>query len=307
MQPSSDVARLIEIMAALRNPKSGCPWDLEQTHASIAPYALEEAYEVVDAIERCDLDDLRDELGDLLLQVVFHARLAEEVGAFSFGDVVEGVTAKMVRRHPHVFDAKPKKPPPSGVDKIWEAMRAKRDAQGSQAPKPEGPLHGLLAAMAAGEDKPGLSSQVWEAIKAEERQGKSEAPEGVLAGVTAALPGLTRAVKLQRKASGVGFDWGDAGLVLAKIREEIDEVASALDGGHKDQVADEIGDLMFAVANLARHADVDPETAVRATNAKFERRFAFIETALAAKGSSPSASTLEEMDALWSRAKAEGL
>ncbi len=307
MQPSADVARLIEIMAALRSPKTGCPWDLEQTHKSLAPYALEEAYEVVDAVERGALDDLRDELGDLLLQVVFHARLAEEAGAFRFGDIVEGVTAKMVRRHPHVFDQTPKKPPPSGVDKIWEAMRATRSSTAGPGTKAGGKVHGLLAAMAAGEDKPGLSNQVWEAIKAEEREGKGEAAGSVLSDVTVALPGLTRAVKLQRKASIVGFDWNDAKLVLAKIREEIDEIAEAVDAGNRDQVADEVGDLLFAVANLARHAEVDPEAAVRASNAKFERRFAFIEKGLAAKGSSPAASTLEEMDALWSQAKAEGL
>ena len=310
MQPSADIARLIEIMAALRSPKIGCPWDLEQTHASLAPYALEEAYELVDAIERNDLDDLRDELGDLLLQVVFHARVAEEAGAFRFSDIVEAITAKMVRRHPHVFDQTPKKPPPSGVDKIWEAMRATRAAQaaaGVAEAKADGKVHGLLAAMQAGEDKAGLSSQVWEAIKAEERKSKGEASESVLAGVTTALPGLTRAVKLQRKASIVGFDWGDAKLVLAKIREEIDEIDEAIDAGHREQVADEVGDLLFAVANLARHAEIDPEEAVRASNAKFQRRFAFIETALAAKGSSPAASTLDEMDALWTEAKTQGL
>ena len=161
--------------------------------------------------------------------------------------------------------------------------------------------------MAAGEDKPGLSNQVWEAIKAEEREGKGEAAESVLSDVTPALPGLTRAVKLQRKASIVGFDWNDVKPVLAKIREEIDEIGAAVDVGQRDQVAEEVGDLLFAVANLARHAEVDPEAAVRASNAKFERRFAFIEKALAAKGSFPAASTLAEMDALWSQAKAEGL
>ena len=311
MQPSSDINRLIEIMAALRTPEKGCAWDLEQTHATLAPYALEEAYEVVDAIERGDLDDLRDELGDLLLQVVFHARLAEEVGAFCFGDIVEGVTAKMVRRHPHVFDLSTKKPSPSGVDKIWDAMRVKREARmGSAAAKTEahGAVHGLLAAMPnAGGGKPALSNEVWETIKAEERNAKGQGPRGLLADVTPTLPGLTRAVKLQRKAATVGFDWADARLVLAKIREEIDEVENELDRGEARAVDEEIGDLIFAVANLARHAGTDPEAAVRAANAKFERRFAHIEKTLDANGSSPATASLEEMESLWRAAKDEGL
>ena len=307
MLPSADIKRLIEIMAALRTPGSGCAWDLGQTHASLAPYALEEAYEVVDAIERGDLLDLRDELGDLLLQVVFHARLAEEAGAFAFGDVVEGVTAKMVRRHPHVFPG-PGKRPPSGVEKVWEAMRAKREGREGPA-ETSGPVHGLLAAMARAEEgKAALSSEVWEAIKAQERLAKGDAPRaGLLGGVTNALPGLTRAVKLQAKASTVGFDWRDAGLVLAKIREEVEEVAQAIDGGAPDAIAEEIGDLFFAVANLARHAAVDPERAVRGANAKFARRFAFIETALAARPDGAAPATLAEMDALWDEAKATGL
>ena len=311
MQPSSDINRLIEIMAALRTPEKGCAWDLEQTHATLAPYALEEAYEVVDAIERGDLDDLRDELGDLLLQVVFHARLAEEVGAFCFGDIVEGVTAKMVRRHPHVFDLSTKKPSPSGVDKIWDAMRVKREARmGSAAAKTEahGAVHGLLAAMPnAGGGKLALSNEVWETIKAEERKTKGQGPRGLLADVTPTLPGLTRAVKLQRKAATVGFDWADARLVLAKIREEIDEVENELDRGEAGAVDEEIGDLIFAVANLARHAGTDPEAAVRAANAKFERRFAHIEKTLDANGSSPATASLEEMESLWRAAKDEGL
>lgn len=267
MQQSSDLRRLIEIMAALRTPGTGCPWDLEQTHASLAPYALEEAYEVVDAIERGHLDDLCDELGDLLLQVVFHARLAEETGAFAFGDVVAGVTSKMLRRHPHVFEAR--KPPASGVGEVWEA------------------------------------------IKADERRVKSGAQgsgaKGLLADVPKPLPGLTRAVKLQKKASTVGFDWGDAKLVLAKVREEIDELERELDNGDLEAAADEIGDLIFAVANLARHAGADPEAAVCAANAKFERRFAHIEQELAARGSCPQMTTLAEMEALWIDAKKRGL
>ena len=298
-------------MAALRTPNTGCRWDLEQTHASIAPYALKEAYEVVDAIERGDMDDLRDELGDLLLQVVYHARIAEEAGAFSFDDVADGVARKMVRRHPHVFDMVEKKPALSGVDKIWEAMRAKREANASKDA-----TKGLLGAIMATDqeratqtDAP-VAAASWDAIKADERRAKHDCATvalSVLADIPKTLPGLTRAVKLQKKASAVGFDWGDAKLVLAKLREEIDEIEVELDGGKADAVSEEIGDLIFAVANLARHAGADPETAVRGANAKFERRFAFIEKALAAKGSSPAASTLPEMDALWNEAKTAGV
>lgn len=267
-EPSLDLAGLIAIMAALRDPAAGCAWDLVQTHASLVPYVLEEAYEVADAVERGSPSDLRDELGDLLLQVVFHARVAEEAGAFAFPDVVRSIAAKMIRRHPHVFAG-------------------------------------------AAVDGPDQVAATWERIKAEERAGKAAQPatSRVLADVPLALPGLTRAVKLQRRASRVGFDWGDARLVLAKIREEMDEIAEALDApaaGRDAAVGDEIGDLLFAVANLARHAGVDPEAAVRGTNAKFERRFAFIERRLAAKGTTPEASTLEDMDALWDEAKRAG-
>jgi ATP diphosphatase len=260
--------RLIAIMAALRTPGTGCPWDLAQTSATIAPYAIEEAYEVVDAIERGDVDDLRDELGDLLLQVVFHARLAEEAGQFAFDDVAEAVCAKMIRRHPHVFGDAAKAMAADGVRADWET------------------------------------------IKAEERRlkGAGARPRaGLLADVPVTLPGLTRAVKLQQKASRVGFDWGDVRPVLAKIREEIDEIEDAFDTKDAEAVAGEIGDLLFAVANLARHAKADPETAVRATNAKFERRFAFIERELAAQGTSAEAASLEAMDALWDEAKRQGL
>lgn len=265
MKPSKDIARLIEIMAALRAPGSGCPWDLEQTFRTIAPYTLEEAYEVADAIERDDIDHLRDELGDLLLQVVFHARMAQEQGAFAFGDVVEAITEKLIRRHPHVF----------------------ADAEGKTAQAVKG---------------------LWERIKAEERAQKvtkgDKAPQGALAGVPVALPALTRALKLQDKAGRVGFDWNDPMAVLAKIREEVDEIETALDGGGSSEAAAEVGDLLFAVVNLARHLKGDPETLLRATNRKFERRFAFIEKALAARGKTPSGATLEEMDVLWDAAKA---
>lgn len=272
MTPSRDIQRLLDIMAALRHRETGCPWDIEQTYSTIAPYTIEEAYEVVDAIERGDLTDLKDELGDLLLQVVFHARMAEEEGRFAFGDVVEAITSKMIRRHPHVF----------------------------------GNARGLSA-----EDVKGL----WASIKAEEKRQRAQAraaqglppePEakGHLAGVPTSLPGLTRAVKLQAKASTVGFDWNDARLVLAKIREEADEIEAALNANAPhEEVAGEVGDLLFAVANLARHLDADPEAALRKTNAKFERRFAYIEAELATRGRSLNDATLDEMDALWNEAK----
>jgi nucleoside triphosphate diphosphatase len=270
VKPSRDIARLLEIMAALRTPGSGCPWDLQQTFQTIAPYTLEEAYEVADAIARGDLDDLKDELGDLLLQVVYHARIAEEQGAFDFGDVVETVTRKMIRRHPHVF----------------------ADAEGRTAEAVEG---------------------LWERIKAQEKAGaKTErgeaAPSGALAGVPVALPALTRALKLQDKASRAGFDWNDSRAVLAKIREEADEIEAELDKGGSDSgttdaAGTEVGDLLFAVVNLARHLRADPEGILRETNLKFERRFGSIERALAARGKTPKDATLAEMDALWDEAK----
>jgi nucleoside triphosphate diphosphatase len=263
MEASRDINRLIEIMAALRTPGTGCPWDLEQNFATIAPYTLEEAYEVADAIARNDLDDLREELGDLLLQVAFHARMAEEAGAFDFGDVVLAITEKLLRRHPHVF----------------------------------GEARGLSA---------GAVKELWERIKAAEKAEKagSAKPSGVLAGVPVALPGLTRALKLQAKAGQVGFDWNDPLAVLAKIREEADEIEAEIVRGRPAEAAHEVGDLLFAVVNLARHLGADPEAALRATNAKFERRFAAIERALAAGGKSPTDATLAEMDALWDAAKA---
>ncbi len=272
---SDALRRLVAIMAALRTPGTGCPWDLEQTPRSIAPYAIEEAYEVVDAIERGDRDDLRDELGDLLLQVVFHARMAQEAGHFAFVDVAEAIGAKMIRRHPHVF----------------------------------GDLRGASSADVKAR---------WETIKATEREAKRDrigreklglAAEStrLLGDIPVALPGLTRAVKLQARASGVGFDWDDARLVLAKMREEIDEIERALDGEGPEAVAAEVGDLLFAVANLARHVGADPESAVRATNAKFERRFAFIEDRLASDGVPLEQAGLAAMDALWTEAKRRGL
>ena len=268
MKPSRDIETLLVIMAALRTPGSGCPWDLEQNFATIAPYTLEEAYEVADAIARDDRDDLREELGDLLLQVVFHARMAQEEGAFDFADVVEAITTKLVRRHPHVFgDARGLTP--EAVKGLWDEIK--------QAEKAE---------------------------RHARRGGTGEQAQGALAGVAIALPALTRALKLQEKAGKVGFDWNDPRAVLAKIREEADEIAAEIDAGDAARSADEVGDLLFAVVNLARHLGTDPEAALRKTNAKFERRFRAIEEALAARGRRPAESTLAEMDALWNEAKA---
>ncbi|SEC05627.1 nucleoside triphosphate pyrophosphohydrolase [Bradyrhizobium erythrophlei] len=269
MTPSRDISRLIEIMAALRTPVTGCPWDLVQNFETIAPYTIEEAYEVADAIARGDFEDLREELGDLLLQVVYHARMAEEQNAFAFGDVVEAITKKMIRRHPHVFADKDGNIRPAGVKSAWERIKAEEKAERAARRPPEETAHTSL-----------------------------------LASVKAGLPALTRAMELQRKASTVGFDWNDPRAVLAKIREEADEIEAALDRNDKAEIAEETGDLMFALVNLARHVDADAETALRATNAKFERRFAYIEKALAAKGRSLDGATLEEMDALWNEAKA---
>ena len=267
MTPSRDITRLIEIMAALRDKEAGCPWDIEQTFATIAPYTIEEAYEVAEAIAQDDMNELRDELGDLLLQVVYHAQLADEIGAFAFPDVVEAITTKLIRRHPHVF--------------------------------------GDETAKAAGHAK-----EVWERVKAEEKRERGKtipAAKSVLDGVPVALPALIRAVKLQQKASTVGFDWNDPKAVLEKVREETAEIEAELNQTLQsaDRIEGEIGDLLFVVANLARHVKVDPEQALRRTNAKVMRRFASIETALAAVGRSPADATLDEMEALWQKAKAD--
>jgi ATP diphosphatase len=260
MKPSRDIARLIEIMAALRTPGTGCPWDLEQRFETIAPYTLEEAYEVADAVVRGDLADLREELGDLLLQVVFHARMAQEQGAFDFGDVVEAITAKLLRRHPHVF-GEARDLTPTEVECLWDRIKAEENA-------------------------------------ARDGQG------GALAGVPVALPALMRALKLQTKAGKVGFDWNDPMAVLTKIREECDEIETEIAAGKTQLASAEIGDLLFAVVNLARHLDADPEAMLRAANQKFLRRFAGIEKALALRGKRPQDATLAEMDALWGEAKA---
>ena len=268
MTLSRDISRLIEIMAALRTPVTGCPWDLEQNFATIAPYTIEEAYEVADAITRGDFDDLREELGDLLLQVVYHAQMAEERNAFAFGDVVEAITTKLIRRHPHVFADKDGNIQPAGVKSAWERIKAEEKAE-----------------------------------RAARRSLEPADHTSLLAGVKAGQPALTRAMELQRKASTVGFDWNDPRAVLHKIREEADEIEAALDRGDSDELAAETGDLLFALVNLARHVGADPESALRGTNAKFERRFAYIERALAAKGRSIDGASLEEMDALWNEAK----
>ncbi len=270
MTPSRDIARLLEIMAALRTPVTGCPWDLEQDFATIAPYTIEEAYEVVDAISRGDLDDLKDELGDLLLQVVFHARMAEEQNAFAFGDVVEAITRKMIRRHPHVFADRNGKLAPSHVKELWDQIKAEEKAERAARRPPQPAEH-----------------------------------KSLLSGIKAGQPALTRAMELQRKASTVGFDWNDPRAVLHKIREEADEIEAALDSSDPEELAAETGDLLFALVNLARHVGADPEAALRGTNAKFERRFAYIERALAAEGRSLEGATLREMDDLWNEAKRE--
>jgi ATP diphosphatase len=271
MQPSSEIARLLEIMAALRTPVTGCPWDLEQDFASIAPYTIEEAYEVSDAIARGDLTDLRDELGDLLLQVVFHARMAEEQGAFAFGDVVKAITTKMIRRHPHVF--------------------------------------GDAEARAAGSAK-----GQWDRIKAEEKAEKraeriargldpEDHGKGFLDGIAVALPALTRALKLQQKAATVGFDWTEAAPILDKIEEEIGELREAIASGQTAAVADEFGDLLFAVVNIGRHLGVDAEASLSGTNEKFRSRFHYVEKQILGSGGTLKDATLEEMEALWQNAK----
>ena len=263
------IRRLLDIMAALRDPRSGCPWDLEQTFATIAPYTIEEAYEVADAIDRGDLGDLKDELGDLLLQVVFHAQMASEQGAFDFGDVVAAICDKMTRRHPHVF-----------------GDEARRDNADSQL-------------------------QHWEALKRAEREAKGDADTSALAGISRGLPEWQRAVKLQHKAAKVGFDWPDPAPVLEKLHEEIEEVraefaavaAAPDDADAHDRLEDELGDILFVCANLARHAKVDVGSALRRANLKFERRFRTME-ALAAVDGGLAGQSLEAQDRYWDRAKA---
>jgi ATP diphosphatase len=261
---------LLHLMARLRDPQHGCPWDLKQSYATIVPHTLEEAYEVADAIERGDFDHLPGELGDLLFQVVYYSQLAREEGRFEFAQVVDGITRKLIRRHPHVF--------------------------------PDGDLYGAVDVAKLEE---AAVKQRWEEIKAEERAEKAAAPEqlSLLDDVPTALPSLSRAIKLQKRAAQVGFDWPEALPVVDKVREELDEVLEAMSENDPEAIGEEIGDLLFVVSNLARHLKVDPETALRAANAKFERRFRFIEQALREAGRSMEDCALDELDALWGEAK----
>lgn len=254
------IERLREIMVRLRDPNSGCPWDQEQTFATIAPYTIEEAYEVADAIERGDAGDLQTELGDLLFQVVFHARMAEEQGLFDLDAVAAGMADKLIRRHPWVF--------------------GDEAAQDGAAPQ----------------------KGRWEDIKAQERQGRAQ--HGVLDDVPVGLPALTRAHKLTKRAARVGFDWPDVRQVIDKLHEELGELQAEIDAGDQAKAREEVGDLLFVVANLARKLDVEPEDALRAANAKFVRRFHHVEARLAERGATPADSTLEEMDDYWNEARA---
>lgn len=265
MQPSTDIARLIQIMAALRTPGSGCPWDLEQDFASIAPYTVEEAHEVADAIARKDLDDLCDELGDLLLQVVFHARMAEEEGAFDFGDVVHAITSKMIRRHPHVF-GEPEAKDAAAVKETWEEIKLQE--------------------------------------KAARASRRDETASSILDEVPGSLPALMQALKLQKKAAKVGFDWPSAREVLAKVREEIDELETEIEAGDARAAGEELGDLLFALANVGRHVGKEPESALRETNAKFRRRFSHLETRAREAGEDLAAVPLQRQEGWWQEAKA---
>lgn len=251
--------RLMEIMRRLRDPETGCPWDIEQDFSTIAPYTIEEAYEVADAIERGDMGELRDELGDLLLQVVYHSQMAQEAGSFEFNDVVDAISKKMYRRHPHVFGSE------------------SRDKSATQQIKD------------------------WEQIKAAER--KNTKTVSALDGVAKGLPALTRAVKLQNRAARVGFDWPETSMVLDKIVEEARELVEARNNLSKEEISEEFGDLLFVMANLARHLDIEPETVLRTANAKFSRRFYGVEDLLQVKGKTPDDSDLKEMDALWDEVK----
>jgi nucleoside triphosphate diphosphatase len=270
MTPSRDISRLLEIMAALRDPQTGCPWDVVQTFETIIPYTIEEAHEVAEAISRRDMVDLADELGDLLLQVVFHARMAEEAGSFDFGSVVEAITSKMIRRHPHVFG----------------------DADARSA---------------------GMAKGMWNRIKTEEKADRLEkrkaaglaANEGIrhLDAVPRALPPVLQSVKLQEHAAKVGFDWAEPAPILDKIEEECGELREVIEGGGKDRMSEEYGDMLFAMMNLGRRLGIDPESALRATNLKFRNRFAHVEDGLKTSGIALGEASLETMEALWQKAK----
>jgi nucleoside triphosphate diphosphatase len=302
---------LLAVMAALRAPGTGCPWDLAQTFKTIAPYTIEEAYEVADAIENSDMGALGEELGDLLLQVVYHARMAEEVGAFAFPDVVDGITAKMIRRHPHVFGSAAERAA-GAAPGFWERIKAQEKAALSSAPSP------LAEERQWGGDAKTSNVEIPPTSSPQQGGGTAGSIEvSILDDIPAALPALTRAVKLQNKAARVGFDWPSLAPVLDKLKEELGELEQAVDAQGSPRaetaagsqpapaVVEEFGDLLFVVANVARHLRVDPEAALRAANHKFTRRFRRIEVLLAADGRSPAQSSLEEMDRLWDRAKAE--
>lgn len=270
MEASKDINRLLDIMAALRQPETGCPWDIVQTFETIKPYTIEEAYEVADAIERKDPDDLCEELGDLLLQVVFHARIAEEEGLFSFGDVVEAITRKMIRRHPHVF-ARSDADTPEAVKAQWDTIKQQEKAE-------------RLARRAA-------------------RGSAADPDTGYLGSVQRSFPALTEALKLQERAAKIGFDWSEAAPILDKIEEEIDELREALTENRPDKVKDELGDLIFALVNIGRHVGAEPEQALRGTNTKFRNRFSYIERSLQASGETLEGASLERMEELWQAAK----
>ena len=272
MKASRNISNLVEIMAALRTPKTGCPWDLKQDFSTIAPYTIEEAYEVADAIERQDWDHLRDELGDLLLQPIYHARMAQEAGLFDFGDVVEAIITKMIRRHPHVFGSKEERE--AGMERgAWEKIKVQEV-----------------------KDKAAISNA--------DNPAKTVKPS-LLDDVPSTMPALQTAVKLQKRASSIGFDWEEPSQVLEKLREETNEMQQAIANKDKTQIKGEIGDLLFTLANLARHLGIEPDGALRSTNRKFCKRFGHIEQGLNKKGLSLEEASLDEMDALWDEAKAE--
>ncbi len=254
-----EITALLQIMANLRDPEGGCPWDVEQDYRTIAPYTIEEAYEVADAVERDNLNDLKEELGDLLLQVVFHAQIGKEQGDFDFADVVEAISTKMIRRHPHVFDKA------DGRDAAEQTVQ-------------------------------------WEEIKAAERAAKSHT-DSLLDDIPLGFPAMTRAIKLQKRAAKVGFDWPDTSDVLDKMHEELGEFVEASDRANKDEMEAEFGDILFTVANLARHLKIDPEASLRRTNEKFRNRFQFIEREVAASGKGFEDHSLDELEALWQKAK----
>ena len=269
------VNRLLDIMSALRNPDSGCPWDLEQNYKSLVPYTLEEAYEVAEAIEVGDMNEVKKELGDLLFQVVFYARIAEEDKQFTFSDVVEAISDKLLRRHPHVF-------PGGSIENFGQQQSLNADDVVVN----------------------------WESIKSEERQKKGQANsarDSILSDIPRALPALERSLKMQKRAARVGFDWQDCGQVMGKVKEELAELEEAMESGDPNAINHEVGDLLFAVVNMARHLQVEPENALRESNRRFTRRFSFIEQELEKENIQPHDAGLEKLDQLWNAAKKNGL